>query len=49
MGKGMIELDLFFSDWSIMSQPVVAGLSATPIAFTDAKHWDCSRSCLLLE
>ncbi|KAF7355839.1 26S proteasome regulatory subunit RPN1 [Mycena venus] len=39
MGKGLIELDPFFADRSIMSQPVVADLSAMLMAFTDAKHF----------
>ncbi|KAF7372642.1 26S proteasome regulatory subunit RPN1 [Mycena venus] len=39
MGKGMIGLNPFFSDRSIMSRPAVAGLLATMTAFTDAKHF----------
>jgi hypothetical protein len=47
MGKGMIALDPF-ANRSIISLPVVAGLSAMLIALTNAKHCECSRSCLLL-
>ncbi|KAJ7796358.1 26S proteasome regulatory subunit RPN1 [Mycena olivaceomarginata] len=38
MGKGMIALDPF-ANRSIISLPVVAGLSAMLIALTDAKHF----------
>ncbi|KAJ6489805.1 26S proteasome regulatory subunit RPN1 [Mycena sanguinolenta] len=39
LGKGMISLNPFYSDRSIMSRPAVAGLLATLTAFTDAKHF----------
>ncbi|KAJ7849317.1 armadillo-type protein [Mycena leptocephala] len=39
MGKGMIGLNPFFADRSIMSRPAMVGLLATLTAFTDAKHF----------
>ncbi|KAJ7330461.1 hypothetical protein DFH08DRAFT_966999 [Mycena albidolilacea] len=39
MGKGMIVLDPFFADRSIMSLPVVAGLLVMLMALTDVKHF----------
>ncbi|KAJ6536125.1 hypothetical protein B0H19DRAFT_1317704, partial [Mycena capillaripes] len=39
MSKSTIVPNPFFSDWSIMNRPAMAGLLATLTVFTDAKHF----------